>query len=120
MLKKSKTHEADHKPNRRISLTLGAGTAIGMLLLFAGLIMFFITGMPHTVGLTPISSIPAGLLNFNPAALVTTGLMVILAMPPCILVISLAHFISAHDMKLVIVCIILLIMLAASYVSMLK
>ena len=113
-------HEKLHTLNRRVGLFLRAGTILSLVLFLAGLIIFIVSGAPHMVALTPASSIIHDLLLLNPAALVTSGLITILLMPPVILITSLAHFITTREIRPVIVCIVLLVMLAASYVSILK
>jgi uncharacterized membrane protein len=114
------SHEKLHELNRRISLVLRIGIGLSLALITAGLILFFVTGAPHMGGLTPLSSLPAGLGILSPAAFVTAGLVVILLMPPTMLVLSLAHFISVREKKPVITCIVLLILLAASFILLLK
>ena len=113
-------HKKLHALNRRVSVFLRAGTALSLLLLLSGLVMYFVTGTPHAASLIPLPALLSGLLTLSPAALVTAGLVVILAMPPFILLISFAHFIATRETKPVIVCIVLLVMLAASYISVLK
>ena len=92
-------HEKLHTLNRRVGLFLRAGTIVSLLLFLAGLIIFIVSGTPHMVALTPSSSI---------------------IMPLVILITSLAHFIVTRETKPVVVCIVLLVMLAASYVLVLK
>jgi uncharacterized membrane protein len=113
-------HEKLHTLNRRVGLFLRAGTILSLVLFLAGLIIFIVSGTPHMVALTPASSIIHDLMLLNPAALVTAGLIVILVMPLVILITSLAHFIMTRETRPVIVCVVLLVMLAASYVLILK
>ena len=113
-------HEKLHGLNRRISLALRAGIVVSLLLVTAGLILFFISGVPHTSELTPVTSLAPGLAGLNPAAFITAGLIVILLLPAAILVLSFAHFIAERERRPVIVCIVLLVMLAASLILILK
>jgi uncharacterized membrane protein len=113
-------HEKLHRLNRRLSQALRAGIATSLLLIAGGLILFFFSGAPHTVALTPVKSLAPGLAALNPAAFITSGLIVILLMPVAVLIMSLAHFIAARERRPVIVCIVLLVMLAASLILILK
>jgi uncharacterized membrane protein len=113
-------HEKLHTLNRRVGLFLRAGTIVSLVLFLAGLIIFIVSGTPHMVALTPISSIIHDLLILNPASLVTAGLIIILIMPLVILITALAHFIVTRETRPGVVCIVLLVMLAASYVLVLK
>jgi uncharacterized membrane protein len=113
-------HEKLHGLNRRISLVLRTGTVASLLLVAAGLILFFTSGTLHTAALTPVISLAHGLAAFDPSAFVTVGLIVMLLMPAAILILSFAHFIAEHERQPVIVCIVLFIMLASSLVLILK
>ena len=113
-------HEKLHSLNRRISLALRAGIAASLLLIASGLILFFFSGAPHTVTLTPVTSLVPGLAALNPAAFITTGLIIILLMPIAVLIMSLTHFLATRERRPVIVCIVLLVMLAASLILILK
>jgi uncharacterized membrane protein len=113
-------HEKLHRANRRISLALRTGTGVSLLLIVSGLILFFLSGAPRTAALTPLTSLAPGLAALNPAAFITAGLIVILLMPAVILVLSLAHFLAERERQPVIVCIVLLVMLAASLILILK
>lgn len=113
-------HEMLHRHNRRISLVLRVGTIASLLLIAAGLVLFFISGAPHTAALTPVISLPAGLAALDPSAFVTAGLVLMLLLPVAILLLSLAHFAAERERKPVIVCIVLLMLLAASLILILK
>jgi uncharacterized membrane protein len=113
-------HEKLHSLNRRISMALRAGIAVSLLLIASGLILFFSGGAPHTVTLTPVTSLAPGLAALNPAAFITAGLIIILLMPVAVLIMSLAHFFATKERRPVIVCIVLLVMLAASLILILK
>jgi uncharacterized membrane protein len=113
-------HEKLHRLNRRLSLALRAGIAVSLLLTAGGLILFFLSGAPHTAALTPLITLAPGLMALNPAALITAGLIVILLMPVAVLIMSLAHFLAARERQPVIVCIVLLVMLASSLILILK
>jgi uncharacterized membrane protein len=113
-------HEKLHGLNRRVSLVLRIGIGLSLALIAAGLVLFFATGAPHTLVLTPFSALLAGIAALSPATFVTSGLIVILLMPPAVLIFSLAHFISMREKLPVITCIVLLILLAASFILILK
>ena len=114
------SHEKLHGLNSRVSLVLRLGIGLSLAMITAGLILFFRTGAPQMAGLTSLYSLPAGVSALSPAAFVTAGLVVILLMPPAILILSLAHFISMHEKQPVVTCIVLLILLAASFILILK
>ncbi|MEI6185907.1 MAG: DUF1634 domain-containing protein [Dehalococcoidia bacterium] len=113
-------HEKLHRLNRRIGLVLRAGIVASLLLIAGGLILFYFSGAPHTAALTPLTTLVPGLMALNPAAFITAGLIVILLMPVAVLIMSLTHFIVARERQPVIVCIVLLVMLAASLILILK
>jgi uncharacterized membrane protein len=113
-------HDKLHRLNRRISVTLRAGTAVSLLFIAGGLILFFISGTLHTTALTPVTTLVSGLIALNPAAFITAGLTVILLMPIAVLIMSFAHFLVTREKQPVIVCMVLLVMLAASLILILK
>jgi uncharacterized membrane protein len=113
-------HEKLHRLNRRIGLALRVGIVISLMLIAGGLILFFLSGAPHTAPLTPVISLAQGLAALNPAALITAGLIIILLLPTAILILSLAHFAAERERQPVIVCIVLLMMLAISLILVLK
>jgi uncharacterized membrane protein len=113
-------HKKLHALNRRVALFLRIGTVLSLVLFLAGLVLFLVGGTPHMVGLTPAASLIHDLLMLSPAALITAGLIVIMVMPLVILVTSFVHFIMTRETRPMIVCIVLLVMLAASYALVLK
>jgi uncharacterized membrane protein len=113
-------HEKLYGLNRWVGLVLRIGIGLSLAVIAAGLILFFVTGAPHTAELTPFSALQAGIAALSPAAFITAGLAIILLMPPAILILSLAHFISMRDKQPVITCIVLLILLAGSFILILK
>jgi len=106
--------------NKRVSLALRIGIGIGLVLVLAGIIISITINTPHMSGLTPISMLIPELLKLTPAAFVTAGLIIILLLPAVILITSFAHFIATREKQPLIVCVILFLMLAASYVLLLK
>ena len=114
------SHEKLHGLNRRVSLVLRIGIGLSLALITAGLILFFTTGAPHMAELTPFYALLAGIAALSPAAFVTAGLVAILLMPPSVLIFSLLHFISMREKQPVITCTVLLILLAASFILILK
>ncbi|MBN1374690.1 MAG: DUF1634 domain-containing protein [Dehalococcoidia bacterium] len=106
--------------NRRVGLVLRAGTILSLLLMAAGMVLFLITGTAGMTALTPLTSLFPDLLLLSPTALVTLGLYLILLMPAVILFTSLYHFIVKHEKLPVILCLLLIIMLAISYILALK
>jgi len=115
-----KSHEHLHRHNRRISLALRAGTVAILLLIAAGLMLFFISGASHTAALTPVTSLMSQLASLDPSAFITVGLILMLLLPVVILILSLAHFAAERERQPVIVCIVLLLMLASSLILILK
>jgi uncharacterized membrane protein len=113
-------HEKLHGLNQRVGLVLSIGTILSLLLMAAGLVLFIVTGIPQITSLTPTESLIHDLLILSPAALVTLGFFLIMLMPVVILLTSLAHFIITRETKPVIVCIVLILLLSASYILVLK
>lgn len=115
-----KSHETSYALDRNTGLILRISIIISLALIIAGLLIFFFTDTIHLTGLTPASSLIADIIKLNPAALITSGFIIILFMPAAILIISFTHFIVAHELKPLIICIVLVVMLAASYILILK
>ncbi|MFA5065342.1 MAG: DUF1634 domain-containing protein [Dehalococcoidia bacterium] len=113
-------HEKLHRLNRRISLVLRWGIAASLVLIVCGLIIFLVSGGPHTSPLLPLPSLIEGFAALNPAAFITAGVILILLLPVAILILSLAYFATMRERQPAIVCIMLLIMLAASLILVLK
>jgi len=111
-----KFHYEVQRLNSRVGRTLRVCIAISLLLIIAGLIMFIIQGGEAMTGLTPVSSLPQELMRLNPASFITAGLLLILFMPALIICMSFAHFIALKERRAVIVCLILIIMLALSFI----
>ena len=109
-------HRKLHSLNRAISIILRMMTAVCLLLILTGLVMYIVTGAAHAVEITPLSQLLGGLFSFGPASFITLGLIVMLLMPPAILLASLAYFAAVKDSRPLIVCIVLVILLAASYI----
>lgn len=105
---------------RRIGLVLNVGTATSLLLMTAGLVIFTIKNTSHMISLTPAASLIPSLLLLSPDAIVTLGLYVIFLMPAAVLLASLIHFIRMREAKPLIACILFIVMLAASYIFILK
>ena len=106
--------------NRRVSLVLRIGIGIGLVLVLAGIVISLVTNTPRMSGLTPLLQIVPSLIALSPAACVTAGLIIILLLPAVILVTSFAHFIATGQKQPIIVCAVLVVMMAASYVLLLK
>lgn len=115
-----KQHENKHRFNRRISLALRIMTNACLLLLMTGMIMYLITGISHPIEITPFPALLNELLAFNPAGITMAGLLLVLLMPLVILFIAFAHFIVEKDVKLIIVCAVLMLMLVTSCVLVLN
>lgn len=109
-----------HRLNRLISILLRIMTPASLLLIFAGLVIYFVTGERIIVEITPLSILLSSLLSFNPAGFITAGLIIMLLMPPAILIISLAHFAIEKESKPLIVCALLLGILLTTYILALK
>ena len=113
-------HEKLHRLNRHIGLTLRIMTAACLILLLAGMIMYLVTGASHPVEITPFPALLGNLLTFSPSGIITAGLIIMLLMPPVVLAISLAYFIAEKDVKPIIICIFLVLMLAISCILISK
>jgi len=113
-------HEKLHRLNRRISLVLRWGIAVSLVLIVCGLIIFLVSGAPHTSPLLPLPSLINGFASLDPAAFISVGVILILLLPAVMLILSLAYFAAVRERQPVIVCIVLLIMLAASLILVLK
>ena len=109
-------HRKLHSLNRLISTILRVMTAVCLLLILTGMVMYIATGAAHAIEITPLSQLLGSVAAFGPAGFITLGLIVMLLMPPAILLASLAYFAAVRDSKPLIVCIILVILLAASYI----
>ncbi len=106
--------------NRHVSLALRIGIGIGLALVLTGIVISVVINTPHMSGLTPLSLLLPDLLKLSPAAFVTAGLVIILLLPAVILITSFAHFIATREKQPLIVCVVLVLMLTASYVLLLK
>jgi uncharacterized membrane protein len=106
--------------NKHVGLALRIGIGIGLALVLAGIVISVIINAPHMSGLTPLLTLIPDLLKLSPASFVTAGLIIILLLPAVILITSFAHFIATRERQPLIVCVILVLMLAASYVLLLK
>ncbi|MGA9048585.1 MAG: DUF1634 domain-containing protein [Dehalococcoidia bacterium] len=106
--------------NKRVGLALRIGIGVALVLVLTGIVISVIINTPHMSGLTPLLSLIPDLLKLSPAAFVTTGLIIILLLPAVILITSFAHFIETREKQPLIVCVILVLMMAASYVLLLK
>ena len=113
-------HHKLHSLYHGIGLFMWIGIATSLLLMAAGMVMSILEGTPRFVPLTPIGELFSGVVTFSPAAFVTAGLIIILALPPAILIISLVHFIKLREIKPIVVCILLLLMFLSNYFLILK
>lgn len=109
-----------HTHYRRMGRFLTAGTVISLLLMTAGLVIFAVKNTSHMISLTPSTSLIPSLLLLSPDAIVTLGLYVIFLMPAAVLLASLLYFIRMHETRPLIACILLIVMMAASYIFILK
>jgi len=113
-------HEQLHRLNRRISLVMRVGITVSLILIVCGLILFLLSSAPHTAPLLPVTSLIPGFAALNPAAFITVGVILILFLPAAVLILSLAYFAAVRERQPIIVCIVLLVMLAASLILVLK
>ncbi|MCX6035388.1 MAG: DUF1634 domain-containing protein [Chloroflexi bacterium] len=111
-----KLHHELQSLDRQVGLMLRICIVLSLLLIIAGLIMFIVQGGQTMTGLTPVSSLPDDIIRLDPAAFITAGLIIILLMPVLIVLTSFAHFIVLKERKAIIVCVILIIMLALSFI----
>ena len=113
-------HAELRRLNSRVSILLRICTFAGLLLVLAGLILSAVTGIPVDKSLTPLVNLPGRIMALDPAACVTAGIILILLLPAAMVVMSLAHFITMRERNPIIACVILLAMLAASFIIIVK
>ena len=104
------------KLDRQVGIMLRICIVISIVLILIGLVMFILQGGSISTGLMPISSLHTELVKLNPVAFVTAGIIIILLMPVFIILTSFVHFIVMRERKPILVCIVLLVMLAASFI----
>ena len=108
------------KLDRQIGSTLRICIVFSIALILTGMVIFILKGGSILAGLVPLSSLYMELLKLNPGAFVTTAIIIILLMPVFIILTSFTHFIIMHERKPFLICIILLGMLAASFIFIWK
>ncbi len=113
-------HVALRALDRRVGILLRTGMVVSLILIAAGIVLFALKGGSAATALTPLSLIPAGLAQLDAAACITAGLIIILLLPVAIIVTSLVHFITMRERNPIIVCVILLAMLAVSFIFIVK
>lgn len=113
-------HEKLHLLNRRISRVLRWGIAASLVLIIGGLLLFLVSGAPHTSPMLPLPSLINGFIALDPAAFITLGVIFILLLPAIMLILSLAYFAAVRERQPAIVCVVLLIMLICSLILVLK
>lgn len=113
-------HKQLHRLDRQVGNILRICIFISIALILSGLVVFALQGSPILADLVSISALYTEMLKLNPAAFITTGIIIILLMPMLIILTSLTHFAVTKERTPIIVCIILLVMLGASSIYIWK
>jgi uncharacterized membrane protein len=113
-------HIALQALDRRVGIMLRVGIIVSLALITIGIVHYAVKGGSPETALTTLSLIPAGLAQLDAAAFITAGLFIILLLPIVIIITSLAHFITMRERNPIIVCVILLAMLAVSFIFIVK
>ena len=108
------------KLDRQVGIMLRICIVISIVLILIGMVMFILQGGSISAGFVPVSLLYAELLKLNPVAFVTTAIIIILLMPVFIILTSFTHFIIMRERKPILICIMLLVMLAASFIFIWK
>lgn len=99
---------------RTIRAILLAGIAVSVALMAAGLVLGVARGamLPHAM--VPLSALPSALVNLDPAAYVSLGLIVLVATPFVRVVGSLVAFAVERDRAYVLITATVLVVMCAS------
>jgi uncharacterized membrane protein len=106
--------------NRRISVLLRVGVYCGLVIILAGLVVMHILPSQPSMSLIPISALPAEFARLNSLALITTGILVVLALPVIVIIMAFIFYINIRERRMIIICSVLLIMLIFSFIYALK
>jgi uncharacterized membrane protein len=111
---KSSTHI--HTAEIVISQVLRGGVFLSMLIIASGSVWFFLDPSSYHAPLTTLPSVIQGITQGNPRALIMMGLLLLLATPVIRVAISVTLFALEHDWLFVAITVIVLIVLAISFV----
>lgn len=112
--------ERQWRLNRQISLVLRIGVIAAFVIVLAGLAMVLLFHSQAPMSVMPLSALPAGLASLNPLALITAGILVVLALPVIVIIMAFTYYIKIRDRRMIIVCSILLAMLIVSFICALR
>lgn len=94
------TQAVDDRTYRWASVVLRVGLYLSFIAMSVGLVWWFATGAPGTATTTmPIDEIPSELLAGNPLALLTVGVLVLLATPAATLLTELVTYTWARNWR---------------------
>jgi len=100
--------------NSWVSLGFKLGVMISLALVIVGLILTAIAGAKDNQPVGPLSDLPQELLQLNPMAIITLGILVLLLTPIVQVVVALVTFSIDRDRLYLGICITLLCILALS------
>ena len=100
--------------NSWVSLGFKLGVMISLALVIVGLILTAIAGAKDNQPVGPLSDLPQELLELNPMAIITLGILVLLVTPIMQVVVALVTFSIDRDKLFLGICITLLCVLALS------
>lgn len=97
-----------------VSLTLAGGVTASMTLMAGGFALALLRGGPIPAQATPMSGLATGLRAFDPAALMSLGLMILLATPAVRVAVLVWQFARRREWVFVAISLTVLAVLAAS------
>jgi len=100
--------------NSWVSLGFKLGVMISLALVIVGLILTAIAGAKDNQPVGPLSDLPQELLELNPMAIITLGILVLLLTPIVQVVVALVTFSIDRDRLYLGICITLLCILTLS------
>lgn len=106
---------ARHDPaSAAVSLTLAAGVTASMILMGGGFALALLRGGPVPAEATPLAALAAGLASFDPGALMSLGLIILLATPAARVAVLVWQFARRREWVFVAISMTVLGVLAAS------
>jgi uncharacterized membrane protein len=97
-----------------VSVTLAAGVSAALLLMLAGLVLAFASGRPLPVDAPTASHLLSGALALDPAALMSLGVVVLLATPAARVAVLCWQFLKRREWAMAAVSLVVLTVLASS------
>jgi uncharacterized membrane protein len=89
------------------------GMVLSLLLMFTGLLMGLAMGVEDT-NVVPLMDIPSGMLDLDPPAFLTAGLVLLIATPLARVLGALCVFLKEKDHKFVLISLTVLLMVVAA------